>query len=96
MKAKSVRSSLLGVGLLALALALPLGACKQGEGGICQIKEDCEEGLECNAGTMRCQRPGADFADAAPPADASLNDGAVPDATVFDAGRDAGLDGAPL
>jgi hypothetical protein len=57
-------------------------ACKQGEGEVCQIDDDCESGLECNAGTMRCQRPGADFTDAAPPADAGAPD----------AGDDAGVD----
>ena len=31
-------------------------ACKQGEGDICQINDDCEDGLICNAATGRCQR----------------------------------------
>ena len=57
MKATAMRTwlkSSVFVGLLALGL---LG-CKQGEGEVCQINEDCEEGLECNAGTRRCQKPG--------------------------------------
>ena len=71
--------------LLRLALlSLLLTGCKQGVGEVCQIDDDCEDGLECNAGTMRCQRPGANIEDAAPPADA-----AVPDASVADAGVDA-------
>jgi hypothetical protein len=71
-------------------LAVTLAACKQGEGEVCQIDDDCETGLECNAGTMRCQSPGADRADAAPQADAGM-----PDAGMPDAGIDAGFDAAP-
>lgn len=69
--------------------------CKQGEGDICQVNDDCEEGLDCNAGTMRCQRPGAEVPDAAPiildaapdagPADASVDANVPP----VDAGVDA-------
>lgn len=76
----------LGSGLLAVTFA----SCKQGEGEVCQIDDDCESGLECNAGTMRCQNPGADRADAAPQADAG-----PPDAGTPDAGVDAGFDAAP-
>ena len=77
------------------SLALVLASCKQGEGEVCQIDDDCESGLECNAGTMRCQHPGADFADAAPQPDAGIPDAsfpdAGPDAASFDAGFDAAL-----
>jgi hypothetical protein len=75
--------------MLALCLGLT-GACKQGEGEVCQVKADCEDGLECNAGTMRCQKPGSVVADAAPVIiDASVD--ATVDATV-DAAVDAGVD----
>ena len=74
------------------ALALALAACKQGEGEVCQIDDDCESGLECNAGTMRCQKPGANFADAAPQPDAGDPDASPPDAGDPDAGFDAGFD----
>ena len=80
-------TALLGSALLAVTLA----ACKQGEGEVCQIDDDCESGLECNAGTMRCQSPGADRADAAPPADAG-----APDAREADAGLDAGIDAGTI
>lgn len=79
-------TAFLGAALLAVTLA----ACKQGEGEVCQIDDDCETGLECNAGTMRCQSPGADRADARPPSDAG-----APDAGTPDAGADAGVDAAP-
>ena len=71
-----------------LLLAGWLASCKQGEGEVCQIDDDCETGLECNAGTMRCQSPGADRADASPRADAGAPDAGV-DAGVPDAGFDA-------
>lgn len=86
----------------ALAALFVLGggaACKQGEGEVCQIDDDCEDGLECNAGTMRCQRPGGggDIVDAAPrpdsmgddEVDADVPDADVPDADVPDADVDA-------
>lgn len=63
------------------ALALSVSACKQGEGENCQIDDDCQSGLECNAGTKQCQKPGAAFADAAPN---------QVDAAPIDAGFDAG------
>lgn len=75
--------------LACLLLAAFFVSCKQGEGEVCQIDDDCESGLECNAGTMRCQSPGADRADAAPRADAGLEDAGTPDATPADAGPDA-------
>jgi hypothetical protein len=90
----AIRSSL-------LALVLCTGfACKQGEGEVCQVKADCEEGLECNAGTMRCQRPGSVVADAAPVQIDGAVDAAPPviDAAVdasVDAAVDAGIDAAP-
>ncbi|HEY8146309.1 MAG TPA: hypothetical protein VIG06_26690 [Kofleriaceae bacterium] len=74
----------LGSSLLVVSLA----SCKQGEGEVCQIDDDCETGLECNAGTMRCQSPGADRADASPRVDAGPPDAGV-DAGVPDAGFDA-------
>jgi len=45
--------------LLPIALVAVLVGCNQGEGDVCQIDKDCSEGLECNAGTRRCQRPGS-------------------------------------
>lgn len=78
--------AILGSALLAVSFA----SCKQGEGEVCQIDDDCESGLECNAGTMRCQSPGADRADAAPQVDAGPPDAGSPDATEYDAGIDAG------
>jgi hypothetical protein len=68
-----------------LLLTVWFVSCKQGEGEVCQIDDDCENGLECNAGTMRCQSPGADRADASPRADAGPEDAGSPDAAVFDA-----------
>jgi hypothetical protein len=80
----------LGTFLGSALLALSLSSCKQGEGEVCQIDDDCETGLECNAGTMRCQSPGANRADAAPQADAGAPDAGTPDAAPeFDAGFDA-------
>lgn len=81
---------------MALALFLSaalMGGCKQGEGDVCQIDDDCKSGLVCNPGTMRCQQPGQVTVDArvtidsgptidAPPApDADT----TPDATPVDA-----------
>ncbi len=83
---KSRLGAFIGSALLAVSLA----SCKQGEGEVCQIDDDCESGLECNAGTMRCQSPGADRADASPQADAG-----PPDAGTPDAGFDAGVDASP-
>ena len=71
--------------LVCLLLAVWFVACKQGEGEVCQIDDDCESGLECNAGTMRCQSPGADRADASPRVDGGPPDAGNPDAAVFDA-----------
>jgi hypothetical protein len=76
---------------VATLLAVSLWGCKQGEGEVCQIDDDCQSGLNCNAGTMRCQRPGSGtpVADAAPPRiDAALPDAAPPDAAP-DAAPDA-------
>ncbi len=55
-EAPAMRSWLKSFSFVVLALGL-LG-CKQGEGEVCQINDDCQEGLECNAGTRRCQKPG--------------------------------------
>ncbi len=58
--------------LLSMFLVAALLGCKQGEGQVCQIDSDCEEDLECNAGTRRCQQPGTgSTADAAPLPDAN-------------------------
>jgi hypothetical protein len=84
--AKFRLGTILGSALLAAAI----WSCKQGEGEVCQIDDDCESGLQCNAGTMRCQVPGADHADAAPQADAGPDDAGTPDAAPPDAGFDAG------
>ncbi len=66
-----------------LATSLGLGACKQGEGDVCQINDDCESGLNCNAGTGRCQQPGANVIDAGTPEpDAAPPDAGAPDAMV--------------
>lgn len=74
-------------------LALALAGCKQSKGEVCQIDDDCEDGLRCIAGTMRCDRPGADTPDASPNPDAGIQDAAVLDAPIdapqFDAGTDA-------
>ena len=73
-------------------LALALAGCKQSRGEVCQIDDDCEDGLRCIAGTMRCDRPGADTPDAAPDPDAGVVDANVYDAPiVYDAGPDAML-----
>jgi hypothetical protein len=69
-----------------LLLMWVLAGCKQGEGEVCQINDDCEDGLDCNAGTGRCQRPGG-----APTFDAGTP---TPDAMV-DAAVDAGIDAGP-
>ncbi len=75
----------------ALFLVLPaaLGACQQGEGEVCQVDIDCEDGLECNAGTRRCQKPGTGGgtpdASSTPIPDAAIPDAAVPDAMLPDA-----------
>jgi len=61
-------------------LAASLGGCKQGEGDVCQIGDDCEDGLECNAGTRRCQRPGTVTPPDASTVDANTADAAGPDA----------------
>ncbi|HWM84432.1 MAG TPA: hypothetical protein VNO33_01315 [Kofleriaceae bacterium] len=85
--------------ICALALAA-LGACKQGAGDACQITDDCESPLQCNASTGQCQRGSEETADAAPLADAALPPDAgeidaAPDAGPPDAGPDAGPDAAP-
>lgn len=75
--------------ILFVSVAL-LSACKQGEGEVCQIDDDCEDGLECNQQTAECQRIGggevfdaAVFPDAPPLPDAGPTPDAdtTPDAT---------------
>lgn len=70
---------------LVLAGAVSIGACKQKEGEICQIDNDCESGLVCNAATGRCQPPGQQTIDAAPSTDGN----------TADAGVDAAPDASP-
>jgi hypothetical protein len=74
-------------------LVLAFAGCKQSKGEVCQIDDDCEDGLRCIAGTMRCDKPGANTPDAAPDPDAGVLDASVLDAPVdgpvFDAGPDA-------
>ena len=78
-------------GLMVLALA----GCKQSRGEVCQIDDDCEEGLRCIAGTMRCDRPGADTPDAAPDPDAGIADANIYDAPIDGPVFDAGVDAPP-
>ena len=87
-------ASVLLLSLPLLATSVIAGACQQGEGDFCQVTVDCEDGLECNAGTQRCQKPGSggSTVDAAPvitpdaAVDAAVPDASAPDATVADAG----------
>jgi hypothetical protein len=73
-----------------VVLAALLGACKQGAGDVCQINDDCESPLLCNASTGECQRPGAgNEADAAPLADAAIPPDASPEDAAVDAAPDA-------
>jgi hypothetical protein len=76
--------------LLCVLALVSLAACKQGRGDVCQIDDDCEAPLTCNAGTQRCQAAGSDSVDAAQPADAALPPDATP--AVIDA---APIDAAP-
>jgi hypothetical protein len=86
-----------------LAVALTLGviaasgaACKQGEGEVCQINADCQDGLTCNAGTQRCQAAGTSTTpDAGRRIDAGTADAAPADAAPADAATDAAVDAAP-
>ncbi|MCP4444776.1 MAG: hypothetical protein GY811_05450 [Myxococcales bacterium] len=94
-------ASTLVLSLPLLASSILTGSCQQGEGEFCQVTVDCEDGLECNAATQRCQKPGTanttpDAApvvipDAATVVDAGV-DASAPDATAFDASQP---DGAP-
>lgn len=78
--------------VLASVLAAPLAACKQGENGVCQVDDDCEDGLTCNAGTRQCQQAGSIAIDASSP------DAIPPDARPVDAGDapDAGVPDAAI
>ena len=77
------RASLLSL----LSLGLASAGCKQGEGEVCQVNEDCEDGLTCIASTGLCQEPGSSVSVDAEVVDidASTIDAAVPDAEVPDA-----------
>jgi hypothetical protein len=73
---------------LVIAASFTLGACKQGEGEVCQVDSDCEAGLKCTTrgpnsdGTPKLQHcvpetePDPEEPDAMPP---------EPDAMTFDA-----------
>ena len=67
---------------LALGLAfMTLSGCKQGEGEICQVSDDCQPGLTCNATTGLCQSDSPinpDDPDAAPTSDAAPTPDAAP------------------
>lgn len=83
--------------LLSLPLLAGASACQQGEGDFCQVTVDCADGLECVAGTQRCQKPssGTDASvvvvpDATPVVDATPADATVSDAAPSDAAFDAG------
>ena len=64
---------LLPLALLALLSTGVIVACKQSEGGRCQVTADCEDGLTCNQGTSppSCQATNGDT---------NQIDGSVPDA----------------
>jgi len=88
--------------VVALMLALAVGgvSCKQGSGERCQIDDDCEDGLVCNASNEVCQAPGSDTADAnttdsAPPVDGAV-DATPVDAQVSDAMVDAQVNDAAV
>ena len=93
--------SLVRFALLAAVVAVSLPGCKQGLGDVCQVDDDCEDGLVCNPRTETCVDEtsgnfvdaGPDAApapDAAPQADAGAPDGAPPDGGALDGGA---LDG---
>lgn len=96
---QSVLSGACAAALLGLLLLVPT-ACTQGEGDHCQVTSDCEDGLVCNAGKEKCERPGGgNVSDAMPSApdsdveapDADISDGDVPDGDIPDASApDAG------
>lgn len=77
--------------LLSLAFLATAPACKQKAGEVCQIDDDCEDNLVCNAATGRCQPPGQTGPDAAPQPDAMPGDDAGVDAP---GNMDAGVDGS--
>jgi hypothetical protein len=72
-----------------LGLTAALAACKQGAGDTCQVDDDCDPPLFCNASTETCQRLGTGGdVDASPPSDAALPPDAGPDAAPPDAAVD--------
>ncbi len=83
---------------LLVSMSLFTTSCKQGEGEICQINDDCEGDLICNAATGRCQTRGAGVVDASPSVDSSTIDAAIADAAPPDAAPPdaAPPDAAPL
>ncbi|HTE53570.1 MAG TPA: hypothetical protein VK698_22095 [Kofleriaceae bacterium] len=85
--------------LFALALASLVSACKQDSGDYCQVDDDCQLPLRCNAGTNTCQRGSGGVVDAGAPADARLPPDAapapVPDAATEKVDAAVVIDAAP-
>ncbi len=77
-----------GLGLV-LALAAGLAGCKSGVGERCQVTADCEDGLQCVAGTDTCVESVGANVDGG--IDAAL-DASEADASPPDAATDAALD----
>jgi hypothetical protein len=81
--------------VIVIAFAAVVGAmaaCKQGEGERCQVEEDCEDGLICNAATNTCESMNVVGADGdflpdggTPTVDARPADARPPDADPPDA-----------
>ena len=71
-------------------------ACTQGEGGRCQINDDCDEGLVCNQVTNTCQTTTGGGIDGSLSPDARGPDGAPMGDAAVDAGVDASVDATSL
>lgn len=89
MKGLSMISWLKTSALVVFVSVALLSACKQGVGEVCQIDDDCEDGLVCNQQTAECQGIGGGGTDAAvfPDAIPAPDAGPTPDASPpsFDA-----------
>ncbi len=85
-------ASLVSITFLAVTVVFA-GGCKQGVGEVCQINDDCKDGLVCVASSGVCQDPSADSWDAAVPDGAVTADATDFDATSFDAAGDGDGDG---
>lgn len=83
-----------GLASILLSAGVLSTGCKQGENEVCQVNDDCAEGLQCNANTGRCQSQVQNTPDAAPRPDAAATPDAAPDA-MPDAAPDAMPDAAP-